>query len=410
MRRTALAFYRDNARWLAAGFALTFASSFGQTFFISLFAGEIQAAYGLTDGGWGTVYTVATLASAAVLFQLGAVADRLRLDHLALGVAGAYALVALGMAAAGGSVILLCALVFGLRLSGQGMMSHLALTAMGRWFRANRGKAVAVAGLGFATGEALLPAATVAAMGWLGWRWTWVAVAAVLLLVLAPVFARLLASGRAPRGEGGADGTPGLAGRHWTRGEVLRHWAFWALMPAVLTPSFIGTVVFFHQVHVSEVKGWSLGLMALGYPVYAGLTVSASLFGGWLADRVGPARLLPVLLLPMGAGAAMLGAAGTVAGWYATLGLMGLTQGMVQATWGALWPDLYGTRHLGGVRAMSTTVMVFSTAIGPGLTGLLIDAGVALPAQAGAMGLWCLGVSLFLLLVLRGLGAEAVRR
>jgi len=99
-----------------------------------------------------------------------------------------------------------------------------------------------------------------------------------------------------------------------------------------------------------------------------------------------------------------------VGGWFATLALLGLTQGMVQATWGALWPALYGTRHLGAVRAMATTVMVFSTAIGPGITGLLIDAGIALPAQAPAMALWCSGVSAFLLLVLRGLGADALRR
>lgn len=399
-----------NARWLGAGYGLTFTSSFGQTFFISLFAGHIQAAYGLTDGGWGTLYTVATLASAAVLFQLGALADRVRLDRLALGVIAAYAAVAAGMAAGGSSLILLCLLVFGLRLCGQGMMSHLAITAMGRWFRAHRGRAVAIAGLGFSTGEALLPAVTVALVAAIGWRMTWGAVALVLVLVLAPLFAWLLAEGRTPRGATGEDqSVPGLGGHHWRRRDVLGHWAFWALVPAVLTPSFIGTVIFFHQVHVSEVKGWELATMALGYPVYAALTVSASLTGGWMADRFGAARMLPVILVPMGLGMMVVGAVPAVWGWFAGLALIGLTQGMVQATWGALWPELYGTRHLGAVRAMTITAMVFSTAIGPGLTGLLIDAGVTLPEQAPAMLAWCLGVSAFLLLVLRGLRAEAVR-
>lgn len=402
-------FYAENARWLGAGFSFTFTSAFGQTFFISLFAGHIQAAYGLTDGGWGSVYTIATLASAAVLFQLGAVADRVRLDRLALGVIGVYALVALGMAAGGSSVILLCVLVFGLRLGGQGMMSHMALTAMGRWFRAHRGRAVAIAGLGFATGEAVLPAITVAVIDAIGWRMAWVVVAGVLVFGAAPLLTWLLAAGREPRGAAEAAAAAGLGGVHWSRPEVLRHWAFWALLPAVLTPSFIGTVIFFHQVHVSTVKDWDLAVMALGYPVYAGLTVSASLTAGWLADRVGPARLLPVLLVPMGAGITLMGMAGTVSGWFAALGLLGLTQGMLQATWGALWPELYGTRHLGAVRAMTTTAMVFSTAIGPGITGLLIDAGVTLPAQAPVMGLWCLGVSAFLVVVLRGLRAEALR-
>jgi len=410
MQRPAPSFYRANARWLAAGFGLTFASSFGQTFFISLFAADLQAAYGLSDGGWGTVYTVATLASAAVLFQLGAAADRVRLDRLALGVIAAYAAVALAMAAGSASPVLLCLMVFGLRLCGQGMMSHLAITAMGRWFRAHRGRAVAIAGLGFAAGEALLPVLTVAAIAAVGWRGAWVLAACVLVLVLAPLLAWLLAAGRAPQSAGGGEMAPGIGARHWTRGEVLGHWSFWALLPAVLTPSFIGTVVFFHQVHVAGEKGWDIAVMALGYPVYAGLTVTASLAGGWLADRAGPARLLPVVLVPMAAGIALIGAAGDVSGWIVGLGLLGLTQGMVQATWGALWPALYGTRHLGAVRAMATTVMVFSTAIGPGITGLLIDAGIALPAQAPAMALWCSGVSAFLLLVLRGLGADALRR
>ena len=62
-------FYRDNARWLAAGLVLTLCSSFGQTFFISLFAAEIKQAHGLTDGGWGAVYTAGTLTSAALLIR-----------------------------------------------------------------------------------------------------------------------------------------------------------------------------------------------------------------------------------------------------------------------------------------------------------------------------------------------------
>ncbi|MEM1366200.1 MAG: MFS transporter, partial [Pseudomonadota bacterium] len=44
-------FLRSNARWLAGGFLLTVLSGFGQTFFISLWAPEIKATFGLTDGG-----------------------------------------------------------------------------------------------------------------------------------------------------------------------------------------------------------------------------------------------------------------------------------------------------------------------------------------------------------------------
>ncbi|MGF1444740.1 MAG: MFS transporter [Pikeienuella sp.] len=400
------AFYRENARFLGAGFGLSFLSSFGQTFFISLFAGEIRADYGLTDGEWGALYTLATLGSAATLFQAGALADRMRLDRLAVVVLLAYGAVAATMAlggAMGGGLWLLALTVYGLRLCGQGMMSHLAITAMGRWFRAHRGRAVAFAGLGFSVGEAALPAVGVALAAWIGWRETWGLVALLLVFLAAPTMGWVLAGGRTPKGADAAEPHAGRHGRHWDRRAVLSDWAFWALLPAVLAPPFIGTVLFFHQVHIAEVKGWSLAAMAAGYPVYAGLTVVAVLFGGGLVDRIGPLRLLPVFLLPMAVGSVLLAPVTALWGWLAVLALAGVTQGLAQALWGALWPELYGTRHLGAVRAMATTAMVFSTAAGPGITGLLIDVGIDYPAQSLWLGGVALGVSVLGIAVLRRL-------
>lgn len=393
-------FLRDNARWLGAGFGLSFCSSFGQTFFISLFAGELQALTGLTDGGWGALYTVATLASAATIYRIGGLADRMRLERLAVAVLAVYALTAFAMGILGwlggpglASVVLLGVAVYLLRLCGQGMMGHIAATAMGRWFRAHRGRAVAIAGLGFSVGEAVLPAAVVAAVAAVGWRETWLGVALVLALLALPALGWALSEARAPRGLASADEATGMGGRHWRRSEALRHWTFWALLPAVLTGPFIGTVVFFHQVHIADVKGWTLAEMALAYPAYAGLTVASALAGGALVDRLGPRRLLPVFLLPMALGTAVIGPAESSLAWVAALALFGLTQGMAQTIWGALWPELYGTRWLGEVRAVSMTAMIFATAAGPGLTGILIDEGITLPQQAGAMGLWCLAVA-----------------
>jgi MFS family permease len=382
-------FYRDNARWLLAGLILTLCSSFGQTFFISLFAAEIKAVHGLTDGGWGGIYTIATLASAALLVQAGALADTMGLRRLTLMVLGLFVVVALGMAL-NGSALVLVALVAGLRFCGQGMMSHIGITAMGRWFRAHRGRAVAVAGLGHSLGEAVLPSIVVALVAAIGWRATWGAVAGVLVLGFAPMVWWLLNESRRPRGEAEVDLSTGMFGRHWGRREVLRHWLFWALMPGLLAPSFIGTAAFFHQVHVSEVKGWDLAVMALGYPAYAAVTVAASLTCGWLVDRTGPVRLLPFYLLPMALGITLIGPGGGVGAWHGMMGLMGLTQGAAVALLGALWPDLYGTRHLGGIKALGSSAMVLSSALGPGITGLLIDWGLAFPDQVWGFALWCL--------------------
>jgi MFS family permease len=240
-------------------------------------------------------------------------------------------------------------------------------------------------------------------LGAIGWRASWAVVAAAIALVVLPSLVFLLRQDRAPQGTADSAGAPGMGGVHWRRSEVLRHWLFWALVPLLLTPGFIGTVIFFHQVHVAEVKGWTLAAMAPGYPAYAGATVGMVFVTGWFADRFGPARLLPVLVIPMALGIFLIGPAETPLGWIAALGIIGVTQGMSQTMWGTLLPTVYGTDHLGSVRAMATALMVVSTAIGPGITGLAIDWGVTFPDQGIVMAVWCVGLSAAMLPVARRL-------
>jgi MFS family permease len=398
-------FLLRNLRWLGAGLLLTFGSSFGQTWFIALFAGGIRAEHGLSDGGWGTLYSLATLCAAGLLLVTGGLADTARLARLAPAVALVFAGACLGMAF-GGTLWLLGLSLLLLRFCGQGMFSHIAMTAMGRWFRARRGQAVAITSLGYSAGEIVLPPLTLLVVGAIGWHATWAVAAALLALVAAPLLAVLLASRRQPFGTLGDEGGSGLAGRHWSRRDAVGHWLFPMLLPIVLTPPFIGTVVFFQQVHIAGVKGWSLAQMAPGYTAFATLTITAGLATGWAADRLGPQRILPVLLLPMAAGVTLIGPAGAVWTWFLALGLLGITQGMQGALWGALLPAVYGTRHLGSVRSLVTTIMVVSTAVGPAITGILIDGGIDFPRQAYFLGGWCLLLSLLGLAVARRIAAE----
>lgn len=407
--RNSLNFLKTNLRWLGVGFLLTFASAFGQTWFISLFAGDIKAVHGLSDGAWGSLYTVATLASAALMFWRGSLADTVPLSRLAPAMTLVFAAAALTMATAQ-SLWVLGLTLFLLRFCGQGMFTHMAMTAMGRWFQATRGRAVALANLGHPASEVVIPLLTVFLIAAIGWRAAWFGVALVLALVVAPLLWTSLRHDRTPHGMAHSDSMTGLQTRHWTRADALRHWLFPALLPVLLTPGFIGTVVFFHQVHIAGVKGWSLAQMAPGYSAFATATVASSFLAGWAADRFGAHRLLPVLLVPMGLGVALIGPADNVALWYVALGVIGMTQGTASALWGVLFPAVYGTRHLGAIRSLGTTIMVFSTAIGPGITGVLIDAGVDFPAQTLAMGLWCLTLAAGCIWVARRLDRELARR
>lgn len=377
-------FFRQNARWLGTGLLLTLVSSFGQTYFISIFADRIMADYGLTDGEWGAIYTVATLASAAALLFAGRLADQIRVGHLAAMILIAFAAVAVGMAL-NESPVVLVVLIFGLRFCGQGMVSHLALTAMGRWFRAHRGRAVAIAGLGYSLGEAALPRIAAWADPLIGWRSVWLIVAVLLIAGFAPLIAWLARDERSPRGQAEFDAHPGRDGRDWTRGEVLRSGLFWAMVPGIVAQSFIGTVIFFQAVHIGQTMGWSKTELTAAYPAYAVVTVVVSLFSGALVDRLGPDRLLPVVLLPLGLGTAMIGPFAGLWSWWLALALAGVSTGMSHALRGALWAELYGTRNLGAIKAVANAFMVVGSAIGPGITGLAIDLGVPFTGQTLAM-------------------------
>lgn len=393
----AIQFYRQNAWWLGTGLVFTFGSSFGQTYFISFFAGGIREEFGLSNGEWGGLYTIATFASAALLMHLGRLADTVNLAKLAAAILLVYAAAALIMASSV-HVLMLLVGVFGLRFCGQGMMTHLGMTAMARWFRANRARAMAIAALGFPFGEAMFPLVAVGVIDAVGWRTGWVLVACLIAAVLLPLCYFLTRHGRSPQGEGGADTATGMEGRHWTRREVLRHFSFWLVLPGMIAPPFIGTCVVFHQVHISEVRGYDLSTMALAFPFYAAISVTTALISGPLVDRIGSTRLLPVFLLPITAAMLVLAIPGGIWVWFATLMCAGLGQGLMVTIIGSLWPTLYGTRWIGSIKSLSTATLVVATALGPGITGFIIDWGYTFPQQAPFLAAYCVAASLIFLI------------
>ncbi|MEO1090437.1 MAG: MFS transporter [Pseudomonadota bacterium] len=387
LRPGVVGFLRDNARWLAAGMLLAFASSFGQTFFIALFANDLRAELGLSHSGWGTLYAVATLAAAASLAQLGRLADIRSPRWLAVRVLLVLGVFAVTMAAVG-SVWMLALAVFGLRLAGQGLLSHVSMTMTARGFAANRGRAIGIVSLGYPLGEAILPVLTVAAILAFGWRDAWLGVALVVLLVIAPLAFVLLANPRQPRSTPTAAvavGAPGLQGRHWQRAEVVRHPLFWALVPGLLAPPLIGTSILFQGMHLVAAKGWAPDLYALAFPAYAAASVAASLGSGFLVDRFGAARLLPFYQIPLALGLVLAATLTDPASAFLYLGLIGLTTGAGFTIVTALWAELYGTDHLGAVRGLTSSLLIFATALGPGLTGTLLDVGVGIERQFAAM-------------------------
>ena len=399
-----LSFLRDNARWLAGGLLFTFFSSFGQTFFISLSAGNVREEYGLSHGGFGTVYMVATLGSALTLPYLGLIVDRYSVRSVTLFIVPMLAVACAAMALSHHVAGLLLA-IYLLRLFGQGMMVHNAVTATARWFRAQRGRALSVIILGHNIGDALLPTVFVASAAAIGWRNGWLFGAGVLVLVALPLLATLVAVDRTPRS---TDPAPRIVdARDWTRGEVVRDPMFYLLMLGVMAPGFIVTTVFFHQVYLVELRGWSLGVFAASFTVSALVNSVFTLVSGQLIDRFSGLALLPFVLIPLGVACLIL--AFLDAQWvpFLFMAFLGFSNGLSTTLFGALWPEVYGLKNLGAIRALIFSAIVFASAAGPGITGFLIDSGVSYPGQLLTMGLYCFAVSILLLPVSRRLRRRA---
>jgi MFS family permease len=393
-------FLQNNARWLLAGALLTLASTFGQTYFIALFGGEIREVFSLSHGQFGFVYMMATLASALTLIQLGQLADKMRLKTLGLASIVGLTIACFAMSLSTSWTVLLLGLYL-LRLLGQAMMSHIAMTAMARWFNAHRGRALGIASLGHSAGEAVMPGLAVFAMTLTDWRNTWALAGLVLIGVIAPVFYWLTRKER-PVGQAVEQHEAETGIGHWTRAQVVRDRLFYALLPGTLAPAFIVTVTFFHQAFLIETKGWSMVVWAGFFPLFAGAATVVALLTGWAVDRWSARRVLPFYLLPIAMAMAVFAYGQSLYAAMAGMVLIGCTVGAAQTVSSAIWAELYGTRHLGSIKALTAAGAVLSTAVGPGLTGLLLDAGVALSKLLLAMGVYCVFMSvMFLMLVPR---------
>jgi MFS family permease len=421
-------FFRREKPFLTYGLGLTFFSSFGQTFFLSLFVPYLLVEFSLSSSDFGALYAAATLVGALLLPWAGRWMDRVPLPRYTLAVILLLAASAFLLASARHIPVLFLALV-GLRLSGQSLAFQTAVTAIARQYEVARGKALSIATLGLPLGEASLPLAVLALVGTLGWRNGWIVIGAASLAGFAPIVLLLLArsgkrldprrptpshvaadtsshfgdsvtdGGQVPSastdrtrlGPGGPAGEealptredhatqfPQTGRRQWQRREVLGDRRFWMILPAALMPPFWATGLFLYQTNLAVTRGWSLSLMASAFGAFALTRVICSFAAGGLVDRLTARRIFPWTVLPL-AGALALLLITQVWAPFAFMAMLGVAVGFGGTVKGALWAELYGIRHLGAIKSMMAAFMVVSTAAAPIVIGAFIDSPRAVP-------------------------------
>lgn len=365
-------FYRfiiANFKKLSFGWVLTFLSSFGQTFLISLYVPEIIKSFSISEGTFGAIYAGCTVTASVIMLSLGH-----NVDHKPAKTVTAFSITGLAIASIllGFSyhfAVLILAIIM-LRLFGQGLLTHISMSLISKIFDKNRGKALSFSSLGFSIGEAILPILITTIISFYNWR-----IAAICSGVLLLFYLIKLKFTNLDHFDEQLISIKGNSTKKMVRNykEIIFNRKFGIIMPAVFAVSFINTAVFFYQYIFVEEKQWSVTLYASFFTAYAITRLVFSLFGGVWVDKYTAKKLFRFYLIPLNIGLLPFAFMDSILGALAFLILAGITTGISGTVKTAIIAEIYGTKNLGAIRSIFTMFMVISTALGPLLVGLLID-------------------------------------
>lgn len=382
---------------------LAFFSSFGQTFLVSLFVPEIIREFKLTNASFGGIYAAATLLSALSLTWAGRFIDHIELRKFTWIVVGGLSL-SLVVFSQANHIIWLALGLWGMRLFGQGLMSHTAITTMARYFDKARGKAISISSLGHPAGGAVFPIIIALCIQSIGWRYTMLASALLLALAVPALAACLLRKVKTDPAifrvaedsrqlstdatkqttdtkqqttDSTEPGTDTTRPKAPSFKDIIQKKIFWILAPAAIALPLLNTAFFFYQLPLGESKGWSAEWVAGSFTAYAVFAAICTIIAGQLVDRLSASRMFPFYLLPMLLAMILLVFSDSIWITPAYLSLIGISNGFGNTIKSAIQAEAYGVQFIGAVRSLFTALMVVSTALGPAIFGLLLDAGLS---------------------------------
>ncbi len=357
------------------GFIFTFFSSFGQSFFLGLFNSSIRNTLSITHGQFGSIYASATLLSSFLLIWMGKKIDDVNIFKFALYVSLLLSLSCFFFSKIS-SIILLFIAIFLMRFSGQGLMSHTATTTISRYFTKSRGKALSIGWFGLSSAEFILPVLIVYLLAQTTWQNIWISIS-VLIFFFLPLMSLVLVKNLNfdSRESDGHQNTEEKKIKQWTRLEVIKDYRFYIICLNMLAMPWIATGVFVYQSYITDSKEWGEFVIAQSFMVYSILSVITLLGSGFLIDKFTSRKLLIFMNLPLLISTLVLFYLDISISAYIFLGLIGISNGLANVLGSSTWAEIYGVKFIGSIKALTTSLMVFSTAFGTALFGFLIDKG-----------------------------------
>ena len=370
-----------NYKIIFFGFIFTFFSSFGQSFFIGLFNSDIRSDLNISHGQFGTIYAVATLASSFSLIWIGKKIDDFKLINFSFGVIFLLFFSSIFFSLIN-TIFLLFIGIFLLRLSGQGLMSHTATTSISRYFNLNRGKALSATWLGLSSAEFILPITIVFFLSIYSWRSIWISISLIIILFLPIISYLTIKNIKLSSRENIKSDLKKNNIKSWKRKEVLLDPKFYIISLVMLALPAINTGVFVYQSFILESKNWDDFVIAQSFMFYAIFSVITLFIAGPIVDKLTSRKILPFMNVPSLFAMLILFYFDNYISSYFLLGLMGISNGLANVLGSSTWAEIYGVKYIGSIKALTTSMMVFSTAFGTAIFGMIIDFGYSIEVIA----------------------------
>ena len=381
------------------GFIFTFFSSFGQSFFLGLFNAPIRNELGITHGQFGSIYAIATICSSLLLIWIGKKIDDYRLLNYSTFVIILLFLSSLFFSFIN-SIYLFAIGIFLMRLSGQGLMSHTSTTTISRFFEKSRGKALSTAWLGLSTAEFILPLFVTYLFVVYSWRTVWQGIAVIVILFLPIIILSTIKSINLESREDENLNFKKVKIKSWKRREVIKDYRFYIISLNLLAMPWIITGIFVYQSFIADSKMWEAYTIPKAFMVYSITSILTLFSSGFLVDKFTSRKLIPIMNIPALIAMFVLFYYQNEIFAYVLFGLIGVSNGFGNVLGSSTWAEIYGVKYIGSIKSLTTAFMVFATAFGTGVFGILIDIGFTIENIAFICGVYIFG-SLVLLITFK---------
>jgi predicted MFS family arabinose efflux permease len=209
------------------------------------------------------------------------------------------------------------------------------------------------------------------------WQDIWIAIS-ILVLIFLPIISFALIKNLNFDSREETDQKELRNIKQWKRTEVLKDYRFYIVCLNMLAMPWIATGVFVYQSFITESKDWGTYVIAQSFMVYSILSVITLLISGFLIDKFTSRKLLIFMNIPLLLSTLVLIFFDTPSTAFIFLGLIGISNGLANVLGSSTWAEIYGVKHIGSIKALTSALMVFSTAFGTALFGHLIDKGYSI--------------------------------